>query len=474
MGDVAIKLDSVRELPTLAMFARVGVIASLSTSSAVPCRLEPAMEKVFRDPVHNLLGFDHDQDRLVLELIETREVQRLRNIKLMGTGYVVYPGADHNRFSHSLGATYLMKRVIERMTMLEADPSYRELVAELRTHRELMLAASLCHDIGHYPFSHLLENFAGEHHERWTVRLLRDPSSDVHQVLRSAHPDYPEWIAQIVERTFKPSFAVKLISSQLDVDRMDYLLRDSVHTGVGYGRFDLEWLLHSLRIVPRADDWEIAVDQDKGVRAVESYVLARYYMYQQVYHHKTGRAASAMLIRLLQRAADLLEAGDDLFVTHALQKMLRNVRSLTAEEFVQLDDVSLIYAVRQWAHAADPVLADLATRFLRRQIFKTIPIEPGRYKMQRADIADVAQAAGFDPRYYLVLDRAVSDPYSDGLFQAARDEVSENIYLVDRRLQLAELSEHSELIRAVTNRVTTHDRLCLPAELRREIEALLG
>lgn len=432
------------------------------------------MDKVFRDPVHNLLGFDRDRDQLVLELIETREVQRLRQVKLMGTSYVVYPGADHNRFSHSLGAAFLMKRVIERMTTLGHEPSYQRLVEELREHRELMTAAALCHDIGHYPFSHLMESFAEEHHERWTARLLRDPASDVHQVLKSANPDYPELIAQIVERTFKPSFAVKLISSQLDVDRMDYLLRDSVHTGVGYGRFDLEWLLHSLRIVPRAEDWEIAVDLEKGVRAVESYVLARYYMYQQVYHHKTGRAASAMLIRMLQRAAELIETGEAPFVTDPLRKLLLDVRTLSVDEFVSLDDVSLTYAVRQWTTASDPILSDLAQRFLNRRIFKTIPIEPGRFEMQQEDFAEAVQSAGYDPRYYLVLDRAVSDPYSDGLFRASHDEVSESIYLVDRRMRLHELSEHSELIRAVTNRLTTHDRLCLPGEVRPKVEALFG
>lgn len=432
------------------------------------------MDKVFRDSVHNLLGFDRAQDELVLELIETRELQRLRHVKLMGTSYVVYPGADHNRFSHSLGAAFLMKRVIERMATLGSEPSYRRLVEELAEHRELMMAAALCHDIGHYPFSHLLESFAAEHHERWTVRLLRDSSSEVHRVLRDADPDYPERIAQIVERTFKPSFAVKLISSQLDVDRMDYLLRDSVHTGVGYGRFDLEWLLHSLRIVPRDDDWEIAVDQEKGLRAVESYVLARYYMYQQVYHHKTGRAASAMLVQTLRRAADLAESGGDVFVTEPLRKLMLDVRTLSADEFVSLDDVSLTYAMRQWMASSDPVLSDLTRRFLRREIFKTIPIEPGHYEMQRNDIAELAQSRGFDPRYYLVLDRAVSDPYSDGLFRASHDEVSEGIYLLDRRMRLHELSEHSELIQAVTNRLMARDRLCLPGELRPDVEALLG
>ena len=209
-------------------------------------------------------------------------------------------------------------------------------------------------------------------------------------------------------------------------------------------------------------------------RAVESYVLARYYMYQQVYHHKTGRAASAMLVRILQRAADLIERDGDVFVSEPLRKLLLDIRTLSADEFVSLDDVSLTYAMRQWMASSDPVLSDLTRRFLRRQIFKTMPIEPGRYEMQRADIAELVGSRGFDPRYYLVLDRAVSDPYSDGLFRASHDEVGESIYLLDRRMRLHELIEHSELIQAVTNRLMTRDRLCLPGELRPDVEALLG
>jgi hypothetical protein len=433
------------------------------------------MEKVFRDPVHNLLGFDRGRDRLVLDLIETRELQRLRRVKLMGLSYVVYPSADHNRFAHSLGVAFLMKRVIARMQALGDDPRFRALVDHLHEYRELLLAAALLHDIGHFPLSHLLEGFTGEPHERWTARLARRPEGEVYQVLKAYDGRTPDQVAEIIGRTFKPSFAVKLISSQLDVDRMDYLLRDGYHTGVGYGRFDLEWLIHSLRIVERDGDWEVAVDLDKGLRAVESYVLARYYMYQQVYHHKTSRAAGVLLLSILKRAAELLREEREVFVTEPLRKLLTCPDALTPEEFLRLDDVVLGYALKEWSRSSDEVLADLCRRFLHRRIFKTIELEPERYESLRKKLEALARKRGFDPRYYVVFDRAVADPYIDGLFQqgAPDDEVGESIFLVDRELNLIELSEHSELIGAVTNRLVVRDRLCFPEELRGEIGRLV-
>ena len=432
------------------------------------------MEKVFRDPVHNLISFDLERDKLVLALIESREVQRLRSIQLMGVSYTVYPGAKHDRFSHSLGAAFLMKRILERMERLGDDPRFRPVVEQLREHRDLLLAAALVHDIGHFPLSHLLESFTGEAHERRSVQLLRWSQGEAHQILKAYHKEYPERVAQILERTFKPSFAVKLISSQLDVDRMDYLLRDSYHTGVGYGRFDLEWLLHSLRIVERDGDWEVAVDLDKGLRAVESYVLARYYMYQQVYHHKTGRAAGAMVLGILRRAAELLREGCEIFAPEPLQRLLLQPKALTPEEFLELDDVVLGYALRAWSRSEDAVLSDLCRRFLGRRIFKTVPVEAEQYESLRPRLEERARARRFEPDYYLVLDRAVSDPYIDGLFRRDPQEVGESIFLVNRDLKLLELSEHSELIRAVTNRLVVRDRLCFPEELRGDVLRLLG
>jgi len=429
------------------------------------------MEKVFRDPIHGLMRFDKEEDRLILDLLESPEVQRLRWIRLLGLNFLVYPGAEHSRFFHSLGTAYLMKRVIERVQSLKRRPEFKKIAASISNYRELLLCTALLHDIGHFPFSHILEEFAGQRHESWTIRLLMHPESEAYQKLGAADKNYPKQIAQIIARTFKPSFAVKLISSQLDVDRMDYLLRDSYYTGVEYGRFDLDWLLHSLRIIEKDGDWELAIELRKGGRTAEGYVLARYYMYQQVYHHKTSRAAGIHVLKILQRASDLLKANEKLPVSEPLRKLLINSGELSPEEFLKLDDVTLLSAFREWANSQDEILSDLCRRLNRRRLFKTLEIQPECYHQKKAKIENLAKRAGFEPKYYIALDRPTDHPYIDDYF---RGEAGENIFLVDDNLNLIELAEYSELIDAIRNKTFGINRLCFPEELRESITRLLA
>ena len=432
------------------------------------------MEKVFRDPVHNLLGFDRERDKLILDLIETREVQRLRSIKLMGVSYVVYPGADHNRFSHSLGAAFLMKRIIERMQGLRYESQYAQTIELLNEHHELLIAAALLHDIGHYPFSHLLESHTKIDHEQWTTKLLVDPNSEVYQVLKSSDSSYPEKIKSIIERTYKPSFVSKFISSQLDVDRMDYLLRDSVHTGVGYGQFDLEWLIHSLRIIKHERDWEIAVDIEKGLRAAESYLLSRYNMFQQVYHHKTGRAAGVLVLQILKRASFLIDSGKAIFSTPALTTLITDPKKLETEQFIALDDVVLTYAIHAWRESDDEVLSDLCGRFLNRRLLKTISISESEFTQRENEISDLLNDLGFDPEYYLIFDRSKADPYKARFFLVNDDEVSESLFMANENLELSEITQHSDIVRAIAGRVYESDRICVPHEARPRIEKILS
>lgn len=427
------------------------------------------MDKVFRDPVHDLIRFDRTQDALILRLIDTPQVQRLRNIRQLGTGSIVYPSATHSRFSHALGTAFLMKRVLEHFAELAPPPPLAQTLAE---HRELLVVAALLHDVGHLPFSHLLEDFTQIPHETWTMRIVRHPQSEPHRVLTEANPRYPEQIAQLFNRTFKPAFAVKLLSSQLDVDRMEYLLRDSLCTGVTYGYFDVNWLIHSLRLVQEDDDWELAIDRRKGLHAAEGYVLARYYMYQQVYHHKTARAADVLMRKILQRAADLLRAGYDLPATPPLRKLLVSPAELSLDDHLALDDTVVLFAVKDWCEAPDKILSDLAQRFQQRRLFKTLDVNEARYHQYADRIAQIARDAGFDPRYYLALDRAADDPYKESYFLKGL-LAGENIFLVDSDGVLVELSQASDVIGAVRNKTYSQDRLCLPAELRERIVALL-
>lgn len=432
------------------------------------------MEKVFRDPVHNLMRFDMDRDRLVLELLDTSELQRLRHIRQMGVSDFIFPGATHSRFSHSLGVTHLMSRVLERMELLGKDPHLHDIAGSLDQHRELLLAAALLHDIGHFPYSHLVEEVIGQAHEVWSVRLTLDPESEVHQTLRRRNADYPEQVAHLLQRSYKPSYAVKLISSQLDVDRMDYLLRDSLYTGVGYGKFDLDWLLHSLRLVEVGGDYEVAIDASKGLQVAESYVLARHYMYQQVYHHKTERAAGALLLRLLQRAALLLKQGRLLETPEPVQMLLLAPHTLDRDAFLQLNDVLLGYSIWLWTQSRDDIVADLSQRFLTRKVFKTVAITQDRYTALKSTLEEAARDCGLDPDYYLVMDDAVDSPYSDPYWVKGSKEASEHIYVVDSQGGLSDLSEKSPLIQALRDRSVRIQRLCFPQELRAAVEACIA
>jgi len=250
-------------------------------------------ERIYRDPVHNIIRLqtDTDEGELMMRLIDTAEFQRLRRIKQLGLGLYTYQGAEHSRFTHSLGAFHLMTRVLDRLGERHAIKPADRIAAR---------AAALLHDVGHGSFSHVMEKVLNFHHERWTVDVIRNESSEIGELLLSYSPDLPEKVASIIEGKFQPSALGQLVSSQLDVDRMDYLLRDSLMTGAKYGIYDLEWIINALAIDEAADRVYV---QARGIYAVEEYLQARYYMFRQVYFHRALRSAEAVLRSILRRAA---------------------------------------------------------------------------------------------------------------------------------------------------------------------------
>src|SRR4026208_1694671 len=194
-----------------------------------------------------------------------------------------------------------MTRVLDRLSeTYKIDPEDRVAAR----------AAALLHDVGHGSFSHVMEKVLHFHHELWTVQVIRDENSEIGELLRSHSSDLPSKVASIIEGTFQPAALAQLVSSQLDVDRMDYLLRDSLMTGAKYGLYDLEWIVNALQIDEEGDRIYVAA---RGVYAVEEYLQARYYMFRQVYFHRTLRSAEAVLRSALRRALKLLEDGEDIW-----------------------------------------------------------------------------------------------------------------------------------------------------------------
>nr|HEX4314568.1 HD domain-containing protein [Kofleriaceae bacterium] len=330
-------------------------------------------DRVFRDPVHGLVEFK-GADRPIADLLDTRAMQRLRRIKQMGFAWLVYPGAEHSRFGHALGAFHIAQRVARR---LELEP---------RVARHVEVAA-LLHDIGHGPFSHAWEHvFAGNDHEHWGARIVAE-DGELGDALERLEPGLPATLRTFWGKDYEPRYARKLVSSQLDVDRLDYLLRDGHYSGAGYATYDLDWIIHAIQIAPidaktggRSD---LVVDYRRGMYAVEQYLFARSYMYAQVYHHKTVRAAEHMFVMALERFAQLTRAGAEPAGLPIAGAMARG-GDISVADYLRLHDVSLVTALDAWAGGAtDPVLRDLASRLVDRRLFKTIDLGDDRAAAER-------------------------------------------------------------------------------------------
>jgi uncharacterized protein len=342
---------------------------------AVPA---PIKDRVFRDPVHGLIEFK-GVDRPIADLLDTRAMQRLRRIKQMGFAWLVYPGAEHSRFGHALGAFHVAQRVARR---LDLDP-------------QLALAvkvAALLHDIGHGPFSHAWEHvFRSDDHERWGARIVTE-DLELSGALEALAPGLASTIRAFWDKSFQPQFARKLVSSQLDVDRLDYLLRDGHFSGAGYATYDLDWIIHAIQIAnvhpgTDGDPRDLVIDYRRGMYAVEQYLFARSYMYAQVYHHKTVRAAEWMFIKTLERFAQLARQEAEPPALEIAGAMARGV-AVPVADYLRLHDVSVSAALDRWAGrdgapAEDPVLADLAARLVDRRLFKTIDFGDDRAAAER-------------------------------------------------------------------------------------------
>ena len=420
-------------------------------------------ERIYRDPVHNIIRLRTDtrEGRLMIDLIDAPEFQRLRRIKQLGLALYTYQGAEHSRFTHSLGVLHLITRVLDRLS-----EHYR--IAD--EDRAAARAAALLHDIGHGSFSHVMEHVLGYHHEHWTARAVRDEATEINRVLRAFAPQLPERVAEIIEGRFQPAWLAQLVSSQLDVDRMDYLLRDSLMTGAKYGIYDLEWIINALAVDEENDRIYVAA---RGLYAVEEYLQARYYMFRQVYFHRTLRSAEAVLRSTLRRALELVAADADVWCASgtAFARMLHRI-PLTLADHLEMDDSDVLFHLKQWRRASDHVLRDLSTRFIARRFFKAIDLDMP--EAERADFLnaarDVVARAGFAPEYYFIEDHASDVPYYN--YYRADAEPKARIYVEDgyARPRIREISEVSDAVRGL-QRYELH-RICFPPEVKDEIYAL--
>ena len=396
----------------------------------------------------------------MMRLIDTTEFQRLRRIKQLGLGLFTYQGAEHSRFTHSLGAFHLMTRVLDR---------FSEIYNIAPADRVAARAAALLHDVGHGSFSHVMEKVLDFHHEESTIKVVLSNETEIGALLRSYSSDLPQKIASIIQGTFHPAALAQLVSSQLDVDRMDYLLRDSLMTGAKYGIYDLEWIINALAIDEESD--RIYVEA-RGVYAVEEYLQARYHMFRQVYFHRTLRSAEVVLRSIVRRALKLHAEGS--FVWHAsdtaFEKILKQ-QPLTIAEHLQIDDSDFVFHVKQWQQSDDAILCDLSRRFVSRRLFKAVDLDMPEGERQEflSAASESVREAGFDPDYYFIEDKASDVPYYS-FYAAAPAEPKARIYVESgyAQPQLREISEVSSVVRGLQHGYELH-RVCFPAEVKAEV-----
>lgn len=395
--------------------------------------------KVMRDPIHEYI---HVDKKVIWDCINSPEFQRLRRIHQLGPAMYVYHSAEHSRFSHSLGVYEITRRMIE-----EVIP--KENLSEFD--RMSVMCAALLHDLGHGPFSHSFEQLSRVSHEEFTVAIIGS-DSEIFNILSKAHRDLPQAVIDIIMYEYKNPLLTQIISSQLDADRMDYLLRDAYFSGTSYGKFDLERLLRTMRVV----DNKLVIKRS-GVHTVEDYIMARYHMYWQVYYHPVSRSVEALLYGFFKRLKYLYhEEADSLEGLEIMIPFLKG-QYVSNQEFFMMDEASFLHILKLAMKHPDSILSDFADRIINRKLFEYVDVKS---EAQVELIKQKIQAKGYDTDYYLYFENLSQIPY----YPYAIKEKS-LIWIVDEDNNLMELSSASNIVRAITiGKEKEENKLFFPKE----------
>ncbi|MGM0125080.1 HD protein [Enterococcus sp. AZ194] len=412
------------------------------------------IEKVFRDPVHNYI---HVQHQVILDLINSKEVQRLRRIKQLGTSSFTFHGAEHSRFSHSLGVYEITRRICD---IFERNYSIERIgIGGWNDDERLVaLCAALLHDVGHGPYSHTFEHIFHTNHEAITVEIITSKETEVYQILNQVEADFPEKVASVITKTYPNPQVVQMISSQIDADRMDYLLRDAYYTGTEYGTFDLTRILRVIR--PYEGGIAFAMN---GMHAVEDYIVSRYQMYVQVYFHPVSRGMEVVLEHLLNRAHELYQEDSEIFEMRA-QLLLPFLKdSFTLDEYLKLDDGVLGTYFTLWTEESDAVLSDLAKRFLNRKPLKSVTFSGEKDQQIIEKLQGLVEKVGYNPVYYTAIHSSYDLPYD--FYRPEQGSHRTQIEIVRKDGTLIELSQVSQLVSALAGQQQGDERFYFPKEM---------
>ena len=311
--------------------------------------------KVFRDPLYGYIQVDY---KIISDLIDSREVQRLRRIRQLSGVSMVFQTAEHTRFTHSLGAYQMANLVLQNVDGIEVLDEYKSIV---------FLCAALLHDVGHGPYSHAFESVMNLSHEEMTVKIILSPDTEINKIL-SQYENLATDIASVIAHDNRFPLLEALVSSQLDVDRMDYLSRDAYFTGAAYGHIDYYRILRSMKIVNN----KLCV-RASGVHSIESYLMSRYHMYFQVYYHPIARSYESLIENIYRRVNDLVAEGNKIDAPiEAFLKVINN--NSDVEAYIDLDDAYVNGFIKQFTKSSDDILRKLSLCLINRHLYRYIDL----------------------------------------------------------------------------------------------------
>ena len=401
--------------------------------------------KILNDPIY---GFTNIPNSLLYDIIEHPYFQRLRRVSQMGFSNMVYPGANHTRFHHAIGCLHLMQKAVRVLRFKEVDISNEEANA--------LYIAILLHDIGHGAFSHALEHSIvdGISHEEISLKFMEKLNKEFNGQLTMA--------IRVFEGKYHRRFLNQLISSQLDIDRLDYLKRDSFYTGVAEGNISSERLIAMIHVV----NDELVIEQ-KGIYSVEKFLIARRLMYWQVYLHKTGLSAENMLVNVLRRAKELSQKGERLFASKALTYFLttkitkENFTDETLEIFSKLDDYDILSAIKEWTDSSDKVLSLLSKMIVDRNLLK-VEIQQTQFSETDIDakiseLKSTMNLSDSEARYFVFQKQIQNQAYNPSM----------PIKILNKNGELKDIAKASDQLnlQALTKPVIKHF-VCYPKQMK--------
>jgi HD superfamily phosphohydrolase len=455
----------------------------------VPTKNKDDKDVLIMDPIHGFI--DISQYPVIQELIATSYFQRLRRLSQLGLTSLVYPNATHSRFAHSIGVMHVFLILFDAVTKKSNLP-----IDDIKKLRPIGAVSALLHDIGHGPFSHTFETIFGKNnfdHEIMTCKIIQEDEISSILIKNNINPDMICNILRYeVEDTLR--FVSQLVSSELDADRLDYLMRDSFFTGMNYGRVDIQRIANTLRLwekdEPKNYQWTIVVEK-KGLSAIENYIIGRYLMYNGVYFHKNSRSSEILLKFIFERACKTHDEKNSLkklinISKCNFSKKSSNVKKtqmfISPKNLKKIDDITCLSLFQKWASSSsDKILKDLCTRILDRKMLSVIQIDKDKY----ADITInkptflsdlVKKYTKYNPLYYSNTDQVKKTSYAPYKFENIEDVKSakSHILLCDQE-KLVDISEKSHLIHTLSTNQSEIISLIFPSEkkLLQEVKHLL-